>query len=92
VSNDDVPDRPGGASALARELDVQRHAVVGTVVGVAVAVAVYAVRVFELLGPAPDGGGPALFLTLAFVLAFGVAVLVTFLLTARAAVRMAREL
>jgi len=87
-----VPERPGGATALIEELGVPRKAAVGTVVGLVFAAVVYAVRVFELLGPAPEGGGPFLFLTLAFVLAFGVAVLVTFLLTARAAVRRAREL
>ena len=87
-----MPEPPGGATALIEELGVPRKAVVGAVAGVLVAAVVYAVRVFELLGPAPEGGGPLLFLTLAFVLAFGVAVLVTFLLTARAAVRRAREL
>lgn len=87
-----MPERPGGATALMKELGVPRKAVVGTVTGIVVAGVVYAVRVFELLGPAPDAGGPFLFLTLAFVLAFGIAVLVTFVLTARAAIQRVREL
>lgn len=92
VERRDVPDRPGLGGFLAG-LGVERNAAVGMAVGVAVAALVYAVRVFELLGPAPSGaGGPGLFLALAFVLAVGTAMLVTVALTVLAAYREAREL
>ena len=90
--NDGVPERPGSAG-LIRALNVPHNATVGVVAGVTFAAAVYAVRVFELLGPAPEGeGGPVLFAMLGFVLAFGVFVLVTFALTLVAAYRRTREL
>lgn len=89
---DGVPDRPGAAGLL-RALDVRRNAAVGTAVGVGVAALLYAVRVFELLGPAPPGeGGPVLFAMLGVVLAFAVAVLVTAALTLVAVYRQVREL
>ena len=85
-----------------RALRVPRYASIGLVVGVASAVAVYAVRVFELLGPSagtpagPERGYPligesAWFLLLAVVLAVTTALLVTTVLTGLRAVRLARE-
>ena len=85
-----VPERPGTANFV-RALNVRRNARIGVGVGVVFAAAVYSVRVFELLGPAPDAAGPAFFLMLAFVLATGVALLVTVALTVRSAARRARE-
>nr|WP_305794425.1 hypothetical protein [Halomarina rubra] len=73
-------------------MNVPRNARIGVSVGVVVAALVYAVRVFELLGPAPEAGGPWYFLMLAFVLATGLALLVTVALTVVTAVRRAREL
>jgi len=90
--SDGVPDRPGIAG-LVEALEVRRNAILGTAVGVGVAAPLYAVRVLELLGPAPPGeGGPVLFAMLGIVLAFGVAVLVTAGLTLAAAYRRIREL
>ena len=86
-----VPERPGTANVV-RALNVRRNARVGVAVGVVFAAVVYSVRVFELLGPAPDTVGPWFFLMLAFVLATGVALLVTVALTVRSAVHRAREL
>jgi hypothetical protein len=86
-----VPERPSAAN-LITTLDVPRNARIGVGIGVVFAALVYAVRVFELLGPAPDAAGPWFFLMLAFVLAVGVSLLVTVGLTVRSAVREAREL
>lgn len=87
-----TPDRRGLPGFLAG-LGVERNAAVGGAVGIVVAALVYAVRVFELLGPAPTGaGGPGLFLALAFVLAVGTALLVTVALTVLAAYREVQEL
>ncbi|MFC5971296.1 hypothetical protein ACFPYI_08150 [Halomarina salina] len=86
-----VPERPGTANFV-RALNVRRNARIGVGVGVVFAAVVYAVRVFELLGPAPDSAGSLYFLMLAFVLASGVALLVTLGLTVRSAARRAREL
>lgn len=88
-----VPERPGGLGGLLVALGVRRNARWGVAVGVGVAALVYAVRVLELLGPAPRGAaGPGLFLALAFVLAVGVALLTTVALTLVSAYRRAREL
>lgn len=84
---------PSDTAAFVAALNVPRNAKIGLVLGVTFAALVYAVRVFELLGPAPQGrGGPVLFLALAFVLAFGTFVLVTTLLTLVSAYRRVQEL
>lgn len=77
-----------GTAAFLDALRVARNAKIGVAVGVVFGALMYVVRVFELRGPAPDGvGGPVLFLALAFVLAFGTAVLVTIVLTSVSAYR-----
>lgn len=77
---------------LIRLLDVRRNAAVGFGAGVAVAALAYAFRVGELAGPvAATRGSPALFLVLAFVLAVTVGLVATAALTARSALRVARE-
>lgn len=77
-----------GTAAFLEALSVARNGKIGVAVGVAFGALMYVVRVFELRGPAPDGvGGPILFLALAFVLAFGTAVLVTTVLTVVSAYR-----
>ncbi|MFC7156096.1 hypothetical protein ACFQPA_11620 [Halomarina halobia] len=87
-----VPERPGTA-AFAAALKVRRNAKFGAIAGFLVAALVYAVRVFELLGPVPGTGpGPLLFLALAFVLGVGVALLVALALTVVSASRAARRL
>jgi len=74
-------------------LEVRRNAALGAVAGTGIAALLYAVRLFELLGPAPAGeGGPVLFAMLGVVLAFGVAVLVAAGLTLASAYRQVREL
>ncbi|MFC6837012.1 DUF7536 family protein [Halomarina ordinaria] len=91
---EDVPERPGTA-AFARALNVKRNGRIGVAAGASIAALVYAVRVFELLGPVPGsdaGPGPVLFLALAFVLGVGVALLVTLALTLVSASRAARRL
>lgn len=80
------PERPPGRRLLAA-LPIRRNVAVGAVVGVALGGTLYAVRVFEVLGPAPDRGSPLLFLALAFVLASATAGLVFALLTAVSAYR-----
>lgn len=81
---------------------VPRYAAVGLLAGVGLAGLVYAVRVFELLGPsagAPAGpsgeyplfGEAGWFLLLAAVLAVTTALLVTTVLTGLRAVRLARR-
>lgn len=88
---DDTPERPPTAEFLAA-LSVARNAKIGLVSGVALAILVYAYRVFELLGPTADTrGSPLLFFVLAFTLAFATAVLVAVVLTLGSAYRLARE-
>jgi hypothetical protein len=92
----DRPDRPPIAGLLAT-LSVKRNVTVGALVGVGLAVAVYAVRALELLGPvggtrsypvlSPDG----YFLLLAFVLASATTLFVASVLTVAAAVRVLRS-
>jgi hypothetical protein len=75
---------------------VRRNATVGAGAGVALAALVYLVRVFELLGPVagtqryPVVGPEGWFLLLAVVLASATALLVTTVLTAATAYRLAR--
>ena len=90
------PDRPP-ASAMLSALSVPKHAKRGGLAGLSLAIAAYLVRVLELLGP-PAGGreypilGPeGWFLVLAFVLAVTSAMLITMLLVALEAARMARN-
>lgn len=89
------PDRPPGGGLL-DALSVRRNAAIGLAAGVVLAVAVYAVRVFELLGPFagsqayPLLGAEGYYLMLAFVLATATALLVTTLLTVVSVVRLAR--
>jgi hypothetical protein len=95
--SEEVPDRPP-QSGLVRALRVPRNATVGVAVGLALAVATYLARVFELLGPFagtreyPVLGPEGWFLVLAFVLATSTALLVASVLTVVEAVRLAREL
>lgn len=86
----DVPGRPP-VGRLLDVLQVRRNVAVGFAVGGGVAVAIYAVRVLELLGPAPTRGSPALFLALALVFALSAGALVATALTLATAVRVARE-
>lgn len=73
-------------------LDVVRHAKVGFAIGFVVAIAAYLYRVLGLLGPVQDTrGSPLLFLLLGFVLAVSLGLLITMVLVARTAVRLARE-
>lgn len=89
-----VPERPPSGGLVAA-LDVRRNAAAGLATGVGLAVVVYLVRVFELLGPVGAGRsypvvGPAgWFAVLGFVLAVTTALLVTTLLTALRAYRLA---
>lgn len=89
-------DRPATAR-LVRELGVSRNAAVGAAVGVALAAAMYAVRVLELFGPFqgtrqfPVLGPEGWFLLLAFVLATTTAMLVTTVLTLFSVVSLARK-
>lgn len=95
-SETETPDRPGVAVLLDR-LCVRRNAVVGGVVGVAVAAVLYAVRVFELLGPVaatqefPVVGAAGWFLVLAVVLATSTAAVVATVLTLVTAVVVVRR-
>jgi hypothetical protein len=87
----DAPERPPTAQFMAA-LSVARNAKVGVASGVAVALLIYAVRVFEVLGPVADTrGSPLLFLTLALTLALAVAAVVALGLTLVAAYRLARQ-
>ena len=94
--SDGAPDRPR-AAGLVRALNVPRNAAVGAAVGVALAAAMYLVRVLELLGPFRGTRGfPVLgvggwFLLLAVVLAVSTALLVTTALTVVSAYRLARR-
>lgn len=89
------PDRPPIAGLL-ETLSVKRNAAVGAAVGVALAVAVYAVRALELLGPAggtreyPVLGSDGYFLLLAIVLASATTLFVASVLTVTAAIRVLR--
>ncbi|WP_330630426.1 DUF7536 family protein [Halocatena halophila] len=69
------------AVAFLDAIGVFQNAAIGAIVGVAFALCWWAIRVFELLGPAPEVGSPLLYASLAFVLAFGTFVLVTTALT-----------
>jgi hypothetical protein len=95
--SDEPPARPQSAGLL-DALAVRRNALVGVVAGVALAVLVYLVRVFELIGPAPGTqrypvvGPEGWFLLLGFVLASATALLVAGLLTLARAYRLTREL
>lgn len=90
------PDRPPIAG-LVETLSVKRNVTVGAAVGVALALAVYAVRALELLGPVggtreyPVLGPDGYFLLLAFVLASSTTLLVASVLTVVSAVRALRE-
>jgi len=94
---DETPARPPSAG-LIDALAVRRNATVGVVTGVALAVVVYLVRVFELIGPVggtqqyPVIGPEGWFLVLGFVLASATALLVTAALTLVTAYRLTREL
>lgn len=87
---DDAPGRPP-VGPLVAALRVRRNLLVGAAVGASLAISLYVVRVFELFGPAPDQGSPALFLALAFVLAVSAGGLVAVALTLATAVRVARD-
>jgi len=95
--SDETPARPPSAG-LIDALEVRRNALVGAVAGVALAVLVYLVRVFELIGPVagtqqyPVVGPEGWFLVLGFVLASATALLVTTVLTLVTAYRLTREL
>lgn len=97
MSESNEPERPPGGGMM-EALRVPRYARIGAVVGVLLAGLVYAVRLFDLLGPRAASGReyPVLgeagwFLLLAAVLAVTTALLVTTLLTAVRAVRLARR-
>jgi hypothetical protein len=78
-------------------LAVRRNATIGILAGLSLAVLVYLVRVFELLGPMGGGrtypviGVAGWFLVLGFVLAVTTALLVTTVLTAVTAYRLATD-
>jgi hypothetical protein len=97
VVSDERPARPP-STGLVDALEVRRNALVGVVVGVALAVAVYLVRVFELVGPVggtqryPGIGPEGWFLILGFVLASATALLVAGILTLVTAYRLTRDL
>ncbi|RBI63005.1 DUF7536 family protein [Halomicrococcus sp. NG-SE-24] len=86
----DVPDRPP-ANNLVEALDVRRNAAVGFAVGVAVAVLLYAFRVGVVGSVRGQAGGPLTFLALGVVLALTLGALVTAVLVALSARRLARE-
>lgn len=76
---------------LLAALDIERNAKIGFTVGLLLGAGAYVYRIGELLGPVRDTRGtPVLFLVLAFVLAISAGALLTMLLTARSAVRLAR--
>lgn len=93
----DAPDRPPTA-ALLEELSVKRNTAIGLAVGIAVAALLYAIRVFELLGPAPGTreypilGVEGWFLLLAVVLAVALTLLVAIGLTVITAIRSTKDL
>ena len=86
----DVPDRPP-ASNLVEALDVRRNATVGFAVGVGAAVLLYAYRVGVVGSVRGQVGGPLTFLALGVVLALTLGALVTAVLVALSARRLARE-
>lgn len=92
---DDAPDRP--PATMLSALAVRRNVTVGLAVGVGVALAAYAIRVFELLGPVasarqyPIVGPETWFLLLSVVFAVSAALGVTLLLTAVHAYRLTRR-
>lgn len=94
---DQRPDRPGVAG-LAAALNVRRNVARGAVVGLAVAVLAYLVRVLELFGPVagtrefPVVGPAGWFLVLAFVLFASTTLLAATAFTVGSAVRLARDL
>ncbi|SDM05318.1 hypothetical protein SAMN04487949_0663 [Halogranum gelatinilyticum] len=94
--SDDIPERPP-SGGLVQALNVPRNATIGVAVGLLLAVSVYLIRVFELLGPVlgtreyPILGPQGWFVFLAFVLATTSAMLVTALLTLVSAYRLAQE-
>ena len=83
--------------SLATLLRIRRNVLAGLLVGVALALGAYLVRVFELLGPFagtqayPLLGAGGWFLLLAFVLATTTAMLVAAVLTLATVVRVARS-
>lgn len=87
---DDAPARPPVGGLLAA-LSVRRNLLVGAAAGTVLAAGLYAVRVLELLGPAPDRGSPLLFAALALVLALSAGGLVATALTLLEVVRVARR-
>jgi hypothetical protein len=97
VVSDETPARPPSAG-LIDALEVRRNATIGLAAGAALAILVYLVRVFELIGPVagtrqyPVVGPEGWFLVLGFVLASATALLVTAVLTAATAYRRTREL
>jgi len=78
---------PSGPENMIEALDVKRNAIVGLLIGGAVAGGAYIVRVFELLGPVATGreypvfGEEGWFLMLAVVFAVSTALLVAVVLT-----------
>ena len=92
-----VSDADNRPETLIDALAVRRNVAVGIVVGLGVAAAAYAVRVFELLGPVvttreyPVVGPEGWFLLLAVVFAVSTALLVVLVLTAIRAARLARS-
>ncbi|MFB6101047.1 MAG: hypothetical protein ABEJ73_00595 [Haloplanus sp.] len=95
--SDDRPTRPP-SRGLVQALRVRRNATVGILAGAGLAVLVYLVRVFELIGPVagtqryPVVGPEGWFLLLGFVLASATALLVTTILTVATAYRLTRRL
>ncbi len=93
---DDRPERPG-VGPLVDRLRVRRNGIAGAAVGALVAALLYAVRVFELLGPFagrqtfPVVGPEGWFLLLALVFASSTAVIVATLLTLATGYAVVRE-
>lgn len=86
----DRPDRPTGGR-LIEVLRVRRNVTAGMATGVAIGAGLYAIRMLELLGPAPDRGSPLLFFGLALVLAVSAGGLLAAALTLLTAVQVARR-
>lgn len=91
----DRPEAPPLA-ALAAALHVRRNVIVGAVLGFALGLGAYLVRVLELFGPVagtreyPVLGVGGWFLLLAFVLAVTSALLIAAVLTVLSAIRLVR--
>ncbi|WP_254823507.1 DUF7536 family protein [Haloglomus halophilum] len=83
----DVPDRPGVANVVAA-LNVRRNAAIGFTLGVLFTV--FVVYVYVVVPDRPYS--LALWATLGFVLAVGMGLLLTAILTLRSALHRAREL